>query len=68
MSLLGPMLSIKPTLAHWNIWSKVSCGSFMLPKPMEFLTIGSMQSIGSDVYIGSHVPTESVVPLVFMEP
>ena len=38
------------------------------PKPMESLTIGSMQSIGSDVYIGSHVPTESVVPLVFMEP
>ena len=41
----------------------VSFGSFVLTKSAESLAIGSVESIGSDVYIGSNVPTKFMAPL-----
>ena len=40
----------------------VSFGSFVLTKSAESLVIGSVESIGSDVYIGSNVPTKFMAP------
>ena len=38
-------------------------GSFVLTKSAESLAIGSVESIGSGVYIGSNVRTKSMAPL-----
>ena len=40
----------------------VSFRSFVLTKFAESLAIGSVESTGSDVYIGSNVPTKFMAP------